>query len=159
MAADDSANRPQRETQSPRRPVDFWLRLLDRLINEHFSKVLEEHGVTRRQWEVMNLLSRGPASHDELVEALAPFHSEVQARSLADELAELEDSGWLLRREQAYELTELGQTSYQRLEPVLRATDEEIGRNISGKDYATMLNVMKRMAINLGWQEAVPGKL
>jgi DNA-binding MarR family transcriptional regulator len=157
VAADDSPNRPQRE-QSPRRPVDFWLRLLDRLINEHFGRTLEEHGVTRRQWEVMNLLSRGPAAHDELVEALAPFHSEVQARSLADELAELEDSGWLLRSEQAYELTELGQTSYHRLEPVLRATDEEIGRNITPEDYATMLEVMERMAINLGWQEAAPGE-
>ena len=157
VAADDSANGPVGGVQSPRRPVDFWLRLLDKLINEHFGKTLEEHGVTRRQWEVMNLLSRGPASHDELVEALAPFHSEVQARTLTDELAELEDSGWLLRRDQAYELTELGHTSYQRLEPVLRATDEEIGRDISPEDYATLLEVMERMAINLGWQEAVPG--
>jgi DNA-binding MarR family transcriptional regulator len=87
---------------------------------------------------------------------VAPFQSEVQARTLTDELAELEDSGWLLRREQAYELTELGDTSYQRLEPVLRATDEEIGRDISPEDYATLLEVMERMAINLGWQEAVP---
>jgi DNA-binding MarR family transcriptional regulator len=156
VAADDSANGAVGGVQSPRRPVDFWLRLLDKLINEHFGKTLEEHGVTRRPWEVMNLLSRGPASHDELVEALAPFHSEVQARTLTDELAELEDSGWLLRREQAYQLTQRGQMSYQRLEPVLRATDEEIGRDISPEDYATLLEVMERMAINLGWQEAVP---
>ena len=155
-AADDSPGPPGRGVPSPRRPVDFWLRLLDRLINEHFGMILDEHGVTRRQWEVMNLLSRGSASHDELAEALAPFHREVQARTLTDELAELEDSGWLLRREQVYELTERGQTSYQRLEPVLRATDEEIARGISAEDYATMLVVLERMAINLGWQEGLP---
>ena len=155
-AADDSPGPPGREVPSPRRPVDFWLRLLDRLINEHFGMILDEHGVTRRQWEVMNLLSRGSASHDELAEALAPFHGEVQAKTLTDELAELEDSGWLLRREQVYELTERGQTSYQRLEPVLRATDEEIARGISTEDYATMLVVLERMAINLGWREGLP---
>ena len=153
-AADDSPS-PGGGVPSPRRPVDFWLRLLDRLINEHFGKILDEHGVTRRQWEVMNLLSRGSASHDELAEALAPFHREVQARTLTDELAELEDSGWLLRREQVYELTERGQTSYQRLEPVLRATDEEVARGISTEDYATTLDVLERMAINLGWQKGL----
>jgi DNA-binding MarR family transcriptional regulator len=153
--ADDSPSRPRRGVPSPRRPVDFWLRLLDGLINEHFGKILDEHGVTRRQWEVMNLLSTGSASHDELAEALAPFHHGLQARTLTDELAELEDSGWLLRREQVYELTERGRTSYQRLEPVLRATDEEIARGISTEDYATMLDVLERMAINLGWQEGL----
>ncbi len=157
-AADDPPGPPRRGVQSPRRPVDFWLRLLDKLINEHFGRTLDEHGITRRQWEVMNLLSRGPASHDELADALAPFHHEVQPRNLTDELAELEDSGWLLRREQVYELTERGQTSYQRLEPVLRATDEEIAHGISPDDYATMLDVLERMAVNLGWREAVPPK-
>ena len=142
--------------QSPRRPVDFWLRLLDRLINEHFGKALDEHGITRQQWEVVNLLSREPASQDELAEALARFHRDVQPTTLTEELSELEDSGWLMRREQEYELTELGQTSYRRLEPVLRATDEEIGRGISREDYAATLEVLERMAINLGWQEAVP---
>jgi DNA-binding MarR family transcriptional regulator len=153
-AADDPPSAPRRGGQPPRRPVDFWLRLLDRLINEHFGKALDEHGITRRQWEVMNLLSRGPVSHDELVEALARVHRDVQPATLTDELSELEDSGWLRRREQEYELTELGYTSYRRLEPVLRATDEEIGRGISRDDFATVLEVLERMAMNLGWQES-----
>jgi hypothetical protein len=36
----------------------------------------------------------------------------------------------------------------------LRATDEEIGRGISREDYATVLEVLERMAMNLGWQES-----
>ena len=155
-AADGPPSPPRRGAQSPSRPVDFWLRLLDRLINEHFGRALDEHGITRRQWEVMNLLSSGPASRDELAEALARVHRDVEPVTFTDELSELEDSGWLLRGEQEYELTELGQTSYRRLEPVLRATDEEIGRGISREDYATMLKLLERMAINLGWQEAEP---
>jgi DNA-binding MarR family transcriptional regulator len=139
-----------------RRPVDFWLKLVDKLINEHFSKTLEEHGVTRRQWEVMNLLSRGPASHDELAEALAPFRTELEVNTLTEDLAELVESGWLAIREDVYQLTDRGRISYQRLEPVLRSTNERIVHGVSAEDYSTTLEVLEQIANNLGWQEPAP---
>jgi DNA-binding HxlR family transcriptional regulator len=141
---------------APQRPVDFWLKLVDDLINDHFGRALDEHGITRRQWEVMNLLTKGPAAHDELEEVLAPFPPEIEPSALTEELGELVESGWLVRQEEEYALTERGQTSYERLEPVLRATDEEIARDISAADYATMLRVLEQMAVNLGWRESTP---
>ena len=138
------------------RPVDFWLKLVDKLINEHFSRTLEEHGVTRRQWEVMNLLSRGSASYEELAEVLAPFRTELEATTLTEDLAELVESGWLAGQEDVYQLTDRGRTSYQRLEPVLRSTNERIARGVSTEDYSTTLEVLERMANNLGWQEPAP---
>ena len=138
------------------RPVDFWLKLVDKLINEQFSRTLEEHGVTRRQWEVMNLLSRGPASHDELAQALAPFRTELEAITLTEDLAELVESGWLAIQEDVYELTDRGRTSYQRLEPVLRSINEQIVRGVRTEDYSTTLEVLERMARNLGWQKPAP---
>jgi DNA-binding MarR family transcriptional regulator len=138
------------------RPVDFWLKLVDNLINEHFRKALEEHGITRRQWEVMNLLSERPASHDELDQVLAPFGRDFEATSLPDDLAELVDSGWLVLQNQRYQLTERGRTSYQRLQPVLRSTNEDVARGISTEDYSTMIGVLERMAVNLGWREPAP---
>jgi hypothetical protein len=138
------------------RPIDFWLKLLDKLINEQFTRTLEEHGVTRRQWEVMSLLSTRPASQSELDEVLSPFATELPATSLAEDLAELVESGWLASREQDFELTERGRTSYERIELVLRSTNEDIARGVSDEDYSTMLRVLERMAINLGWQESGP---
>jgi DNA-binding MarR family transcriptional regulator len=138
------------------RPVDFWLKLVDSLINEHFRKTLEEHGITRRQWEVMNLLSQRPASHDELDQLLAPFGRDFDATSLTEDLAELVESGWLALHEQRYQLTERGRTSYQRLQPVLGSTNEDIARGISTEDYSTMIGVLEQMATNLGWREPAP---
>ena len=34
------------------RPIGFWLKLVDSLIDEQFASTLEEHGVTRRQWQL-----------------------------------------------------------------------------------------------------------
>ena len=138
------------------RPVDFWLKLVDKLINEQFSRTLEEHGVTRRQWEVMNLLSRGPAAHDELAQALAPFRTELEAITLTEDLAELVESGWLAIQEDVYQLTDRGRTSYQRLEPVLRSINEQIVRGVRTEDYSTTLEVLEQMARNLGWQKPAP---
>ncbi|MCU1534906.1 MAG: transcriptional regulator, partial [Glaciihabitans sp.] len=33
------------------RPIGFWLKLVDRMIDEQFAATIEEHGVTRRQWQ------------------------------------------------------------------------------------------------------------
>ena len=67
----------------PHRPLDFWLKLVDTLINVHFQIMLEEHGIIRRQWEMMRLLSRAPASQDDLDAALAPFLPEGEPGSSA----------------------------------------------------------------------------
>ncbi len=57
------------------RPIGFWLKLVDRLIDEQFAATLEEHGVTRRQWQLLNVLSREPATVEQLDAAVAPFLS------------------------------------------------------------------------------------
>ena len=55
------------------RPLDFWLRLVDDLLSKSFGSALEEHGLTRRQWAMVNLLSAGPAGRADLDAVLAPF--------------------------------------------------------------------------------------
>ena len=61
------------------RPIGFWLKLLDQLVDEQFGASFEEHGVTRRQWQMMNLLTNGPASEKELSDQLKPFFPAVAA--------------------------------------------------------------------------------
>ena len=48
------------------RPIGFWLKLVDRLIDDGFARTLEEHGVTRRQWQLLNVLSRQRATVEQL---------------------------------------------------------------------------------------------
>ena len=43
-------------------PVGFWLKLLDQLIDEQFAQTLTEHNVTRRQGQLLHVLSRADAT-------------------------------------------------------------------------------------------------
>ena len=56
-----------------RQPLGYWLKTLDALITEQFTDSLEEHGVTRLQWQLLNVLSRGPATEADLGALLAPL--------------------------------------------------------------------------------------
>src|SRR5215813_2415405 len=55
------------------RPIGYWLKHLDRLIEDTFSRALAEQGLTRRHWQVLNTLAREPAGPAELTKALDPF--------------------------------------------------------------------------------------
>jgi DNA-binding MarR family transcriptional regulator len=139
---------------SPQRPIDFWLKLVDNLINEQFQIILEEHGVTRREWEILRLLSVRPARESELDDVLQPFFSSSEERP-TEQLAELVESGWVARTGEEVRLTELGRTSYGRLSAVMARHSESFGAGISPTDVDTTLGVLERMARNLGWQDDV----
>lgn len=143
---------------APQRPVDFWLKLLDRLINERFTATLEEHGLTRRQWEVMNLVSTGPATQRELDTALAPFlpaagPGPADGLASGDDLAELLESGWLEVGDRGYQLSDQGTLAHSRLDVVVARGNSELARGISAAEYRALLDVLARMAANLGWQD------
>lgn len=133
------------------RPIGFWLRLVDTLIDEQFAGLLEEHGVTRRQWQLMNVLAEGPASREQLDAAVAPFLDATADESSVAHLAELVDSGWVAGDEAGYEVTEQGATAFDGLQEAVARTRARTAEGISEDDYATTLEVLEQMARNLGW--------
>ena len=44
------------------RPLGFWLKLLDQLIDRRFEETLGEQGVSRRQWQLLTVLGSSSAS-------------------------------------------------------------------------------------------------
>jgi hypothetical protein len=150
------SERPKNEQHvaaSPHRPLDFWLKLVDTLINLHFRDMLDEHGIVRRQWEMMRLLSRAPASQDDLDAALAPLLPESEPGSSAAALAELIDSGWLTQINGVYELTARGRVVQRRLEEVFSQKNQDLAGGIDPREYALVLSVLQRIAANLGWRD------
>jgi len=57
------------------RPIGFWLKLVDRLIDERFALTLEEHGVTRRP------CSRSAAPFCST--RVLPLHASCESRDVA----------------------------------------------------------------------------
>jgi len=137
------------------RPIGFWLKLVDRLIDEQFASTLDEHGVTRRQWQLLNVLSLGPASIEELDAAVAPFLApatdESEAESSAEHLTELIESAWVDATPTAYELTERGETAFRKLADVVAENRAVVGRGITDAEYVATVDVLRRVATNLGY--------
>ena len=137
------------------RPIGFWLKLVDRLIDEQFASTLEEHGVTRRQWQLLNVLTKGPATVEQLDAAVAPFLSAATdddpAESSTEHLAELLDSAWLDATAEGYALTDRGRGAFERLELVVAGQRTQVAEGITPDQYEQTVAVLERMARNLGY--------
>jgi len=139
------------------RPIGFWLKLVDRMIDERFASTLEEHGVTRRQWQLLSVLSVGGASVEQLDAAVAPFlqaaGADSAAESSVDHLSELIESGWVTATAPGYEITERGLTAYERLAAVVQANREIATEGIPQPEYDAMVATLERIARNMGWND------
>ncbi|WP_028279855.1 transcriptional regulator [Arthrobacter sp. H5] len=136
-----------------RRPLEFWIKLVDGLIDEQFEASLEEHGVTRRQWQILNLLAKEPATMTDLNTALAELPDDHSEETLPEQLEELTDSNWLTAQGTEYALTELGRSSVTMLTEVVSHNRDRLGADVSPADYQTATDVLEHMAKNLGWVE------
>lgn len=139
------------------RPIGFWLKLVDRLIDEQFAATLEEHGVTRRQWQLLNVLARGPATVEQLNAAVAPFLAPASeqgpAESSVEHLTELIESAWVDATVSGYELTERGRVALERLGEVVAEQRAVSTEGVSDEEYRATVSVLERVARNLGWND------
>lgn len=133
------------------RPIGYWLKLVDRLIDEQFASTLEEHGVTRRQWQLLNVLSRESATVEQLDAAVAPFLSSDDGESSAEHLTELIESAWVDATPTGYELTDRGRTAFERLAEVVATQRTIVADGVTAEQYEQTVAVLERMARNLGW--------
>ncbi|MCQ1950734.1 MULTISPECIES: MarR family winged helix-turn-helix transcriptional regulator [Arthrobacter] len=133
------------------RPIGFWLKLVDQLVDDQFGASFEEHGVTRRQWQMMNLLVEGPATQKELSDGLRPFFPAVETGTSAELIEELRESGWVLLEDGQYQLTDLGSRSLENLRGAVDRIRQLMTDNITEEEYTALLAVLQRMASNLGW--------
>ena len=133
------------------RPIGFWLKLVDNLIDEQFAKTLDEHGVTRMQWQLLNVLARGAASVEMLDAAVAPFLIADGATTSLDHLTELIESAWVDATPTGYELTERGHGALDRLTNVVAGQRTEMAAGVSEDEYLTTTRTLEQMARNLGW--------
>ncbi|HET9142137.1 MarR family transcriptional regulator [Actinophytocola sp.] len=125
------------------RPIGYWLKEVDRLIDADFTRQLAGEGLTRRHWQVLNVLATGVAGQDELDRALAPFLTGAEP-STAPVLAELAGRGWVT----GHTLTDAGRAAHTAVADRVRAGRLRLTEGISAEEYATAVAVLERMAAN-----------
>ena len=133
------------------RPIGYWLKKLDRLIDRQFELQLSTARLSRRQWQLLNLLENNPRSVPELEAELEPFLQRV-AQELSDALAGLVTRGWAESRDNIVNLTETGRAQFE----IVKATAEvrqTLMRGIPPEEYRTTIDVLARMAANLEAKE------
>ena len=134
------------------RPIGYWLRLVDGLIDDQFAATLDEHGVTRMQWQLMNVLARGQASVEMLDAAVKPFLV-AGGETTLDHLTELIESAWVDATPTGYELTERGHGALDRLTNVVAGQRTDMSAGVAESEYLTTIRTLERMARNLGWSD------
>ncbi|WP_294179445.1 MarR family winged helix-turn-helix transcriptional regulator [uncultured Schumannella sp.] len=143
------------------RPLGFWINLVDRLLDEKLDEMLIEHGVTHRQWQLLTVLSRGPADLPTLDATISPYLADNpdDPESSAEHLAELVDSDWLALHGGRYKLTESGTNVFERLSAVVTEHLTSLGAGLSEEQYAQTLAALERVARNLGWSDGPEGDI
>lgn len=136
-----------------RHPIGYWLRLVDRLIEENFRLALGGATVTPRHWQILNRLERGPATYAELDDEAAPFLAPHMptVRPVVDDLC---NRGWAtpVGADQVG-LTETGVKSLKDIQARVAEDRQRLTDGISQQEYDATMDVLARMAANLGWRE------
>ena len=122
------------------KPIGWWLKEVDRLLEESFEQVLTTDGLTRRQWQALNAAA-GPES---IAAALAPFLTGEPAEltAVTDPLVE---RGWL----SGDHLTPAGAAALEALTTKVQAQRRRVTAGLSDQEYVATVGVLRRMADNL----------
>jgi DNA-binding MarR family transcriptional regulator len=138
-----------------RRPIGYWLKRLDRLIEDTFERTLAAEGLTRRHWQVLNVLRPEPATPDGVATALDPFLGDdpPAGETVTGGLA---GRGWVrLLDDGRLELTERGRQGHARLRRRVAALRRRVVRGVGEQEYAALIATLRRMAANL---ESAPAR-
>lgn len=131
------------------RPIGYWIKEVDRLLDETFAHALGTEQCTRRHWQLLNALEPGPRGEEEVVAAVAPF----AAADLAGVQAALDDlvqRGWAEPLPGAQvQLTPAGRVIHERLHVTVAAHRRHIAAGVTEPEYRTTVTVLERMAGNL----------
>ncbi|WP_395245064.1 MarR family winged helix-turn-helix transcriptional regulator [Agromyces sp. MMS24-K17] len=135
------------EASTDRRPLGFWLKLVDRRISDEMATLFEAEGLTRRDWRALNLLG-GDAVDEHLAHRL---------RHRPDLLDRLVERGWVATDEaDVPTLTDAGREARDRLLADVTGLRTRVAGAVSPEDFATTLATLESIARELGWDESQP---
>ncbi|SDB80014.1 DNA-binding transcriptional regulator, MarR family [Raineyella antarctica] len=130
------------------RPIGYWAKHLDTLINRAFEQALQDDDVTRRQWQVLSTLSWGGRSAESLHETLDAFRCD-EGDSLDAAIKALEQRGWLVARDGILALTTAGETACEDLRQDVDKVRADMSRGISPEDFRIAVDTLQAMCDNL----------
>ncbi|MEP6649204.1 MAG: MarR family winged helix-turn-helix transcriptional regulator [Lapillicoccus sp.] len=137
---------------APIRPIGYWVKTVDRLIDTQFDEALAEHDVTRRQWQLLSTRAAGPRTVTELDNAVAPFLADA-AETSAGHLAPLLGRGLVAGEDARYALTPAGETATDALRGSVGRVRTQLVAGLDPGEYERTVATLEKMARALGWRD------
>ncbi|UOQ91328.1 hypothetical protein MUN74_09690 [Agromyces endophyticus] len=132
------------QTTSPaQRPIGYWLRVVDRKLDDAMLELFAAEGITRRDWRRLNVIA-GTVDDERMRAKLA---------ARPERLAPLVDRGWVTDEPGAPRLTEEGEASYAALLERVTTLRNRVAGAVSPGDFETTLATLEAVARELGWHE------
>jgi DNA-binding MarR family transcriptional regulator len=124
------------------------LKAADQAITASVDAAQRADGVTRLEWQVFNTIAEGThRSPDEIASALYMF---LDRPTLDTVLTALRNKGWIVADTSGeVSLTEAGRQAHARILARQEEVRKQLMRGISPEEYATVLDVLKRIVANL----------
>ncbi|GAA4514149.1 MarR family winged helix-turn-helix transcriptional regulator [Actinoallomurus oryzae] len=130
------------------RPIGYWLKHLDGLIESASDRTLAGHALSRRHWQAMNALRDAPLTADALRDALRPFWGEGVI-TLEGVVGDLAGRGWIAGEDGRYALTERGRAAHAAVAERAGETRRAVLDGLTEQDYVATVRTLSRMAANL----------
>lgn len=151
-SGDAEASSPTAPGAGTFRPVGFWVKLVDQLLEERLDATLATHSLTRRGWQVLNSLGDGGLSQAELGARLEGWVSDG-GDEIGATVASLIETDQVQASEGALVLTGAGVRTRDAATDDVGAFRRLVAEGIDRSDYGTALAVLEGMATNLGWSD------
>nr|WP_202897401.1 MarR family transcriptional regulator [Actinopolymorpha pittospori] len=136
------------------KPIGYWLKHLDRLVERRFEQALAGQGLVRRHWQVLattkRAVAQGPAVNRQVVvDALVPFWGEG-AVTVEEVLVDLVRRGWIAQdADGLYSLTPTGGAAHAAVAAEVDTVRALLCEGVSEEEYAQTIRILARMAHNL----------
>jgi Winged helix DNA-binding domain len=123
--------------------------LLDRLIEATAERTFAEGQLTRRHWQIMNVLNQSSQDAAGLTAAIRPFWG-PGAVTLDEITSELTAKGWLAQDNSGrYALTPAGQAGHAAVATKVQGIRSTFLVGLTEDDYLRTVRTLRRMAENL----------
>ena len=123
-----------------RRPLGFWLRVVDARLTREFHVLLEADGLDRRDWMILNAIA-GTVDRGPLAARLERGGRRLRA---------LVDRGWVTGTPGAWALTDEGRAAFERIGAKVADFRARVAGAVSPEDFATTLATLEAIAAELG---------
>lgn len=130
-------------------PIGFLLKTLDRLLEERFNEALERHRLSRRQWQLLNVLADTEATASQLDEAIAPFLAADAHETSEGHLEPLLGAGLVAEKAGVFRLTDLGREELHGAREKVQGLRDVSVRGLEDGEYERVLRTLETMIVNL----------